>query len=510
MGAPRVTVVGLGPGDDRFVTAATLTVIEGIERRFVRTARHPSAHLVGDATSFDERYERAADFESLYRDLVDELVMAAHESGEVLYAVPGSPLILERTVALLRRDDRIECTVHPAMSFLDLAYDRLGIDPVEDGVQLVDGLQFATQAAGHSGPLLVAHTHAQWVLSEMKLAVDDPDSIDRLGEVVILQRLGTAEESITTVAWEDLDRAVVADHLTSVYIAHLAAPVGAEYVRFHQLARVLRERCPWDIEQTHDTLVRHLIEETYELVDAIADLDEDDPATDEHLIEELGDLLYQIEFHATIAEQQGRFTIADVTRSVHDKLVRRHPHVFGDTAGDISNADDVARQWERIKASERAGSAPVTSLLDGVPRSLPALAAARELGARAAKAGFDWPDVSGPLAKVNEEIEELRAEIDPAATTDRSAARERCTDELGDVLFAVANVARHLGIDTELALRRANDRFRRRFEIIEALATDEGLDLAATDLATLEALWDRAKTALRDTDRSPGEPGDHD
>lgn len=496
MGTPKVTVVGLGPGDERFVTASTLTVIDSIERRFLRTARHPCAHLVGEATSFDDRYETARDFETLYRDLVEELVAAAYESGEILYAVPGSPLVLERTVALLRREDRVECLIHPAMSFLDLAYDRLGIDPVEAGLQLVDALQFTTQAAGHRGPLLVAHTHAQWVLSEMKLAIDDPDTgtDGSADEVALLQRLGTDDESITWVRWDDLDRTVTADHLTTVYIPHLATPVGSEYIRFHQLARTLRERCPWDIEQTHDSLVRHLIEETYELVDAIAELDAEDPSTDDHFIEELGDLLYQIEFHATIAEQQGRFTIADVTRSIHDKLVRRHPHVFATTDTEVNDAADVARQWERIKAAERADEAPATSVLDGVARSLPALATARELGAKAARAGFDWPDVRGPIDKVAEELDELRAEIDTAH--DEITGRERRTDELGDVLFAVANTARHLGIDAELALRRANQRFRQRFEYVERCADEDGIDLRSCDPATLEDYWERAKTAL--------------
>ena len=146
-----------------------------------------------------------------------------------------------------------------------------------------------------------------------------------------MQALGTPDEQIVTTTWAELDRSVEADHLTSLWIPHLAAPVGAEYVRFHQLARTLREQCPWDIEQTHQSLVPYLLEETYEVVDAMQALDPDDPTTDDHLIEELGDLLYQIEFHATIAEQEGRFTIADVAAGVHDKLVRRHPHVFGAT-----------------------------------------------------------------------------------------------------------------------------------------------------------------------------------
>ena len=201
------------------------------------------------------------------------------------------------------------------------------------------------------GPMLVAHTHADWVLSGIKLAVENAGGDET---VVILQRLGTDDERVVTTTWAELDRTVEADHLTSIYIPRLGAPVGEELVRFHELARTLRERCPWDQEQTHRSLVRYLLEETYEVVDALEALDPDDPSTDEALIEELGDLLYQIEFHATIAEQEGRFTMADVARGVHDKLVRRHPHVFGDVVAD--DPDTVVANWDAIKREEKQRS----------------------------------------------------------------------------------------------------------------------------------------------------------
>ena len=215
------------------------------------------------------------------------------------------------------------------MSFLDLVWARLGIDPVESAVRLIDGHEFALAAAGSTGALLITHTHADWVLSDIKLAAEEATGDE---PVVILQGLGTPAERITRTTWSELDRAVEPDHLTCVYVPALGDSVGAGYVRFHQLARTLREQCPWDREQTHASLVPYLVEETFELVDALEALDPDDPSTDEALIEELGDLLYQIEFHATLAEQAGRFSIADVTTGIHDKLVRRHPHVFGDVA----------------------------------------------------------------------------------------------------------------------------------------------------------------------------------
>jgi tetrapyrrole methylase family protein / MazG family protein len=472
-----VTVVGLGPGGREHVTVETLDAIARVPHRYLRTARHPSADLVPAATTFDDLYETADRFADVYAAIVEAVVAAATEHGEVLYAVPGSPLVLERSVGALLADDRVRCDVLPAMSFLDLVWARLRIDPVESAVRLLDGHEFAVAAAGTTGAVLITHTHAHWVLSDIKLAAEEATGDE---EVVILQGLGTPAERITRTTWSELDRTVEPDHLTCVYVPHLGVPVGAGYVRFHQLARTLREQCPWDREQTHASLVPYLVEETFELVDALEALDPDDPSTDEALIEELGDLLYQIEFHATLAEQAGRFSIADVTQGIHDKLVRRHPHVFGDV--DATDAGTVIANWEDIKRHEKAR----TSVFDGVARSLPALAYAQHLARKAAKVGFDWPDVDGPLAKVDEELAELRAAI---AGGDES----RITDELGDLVVAAVNVARHAHVDAELAARGAAAKFRRRFEGVEALAAARHIDLRAADLATLDALWDEVK-----------------
>ncbi len=344
---------------------------------------------------------------------------------------------------------------------------------------MIDGHEFATAAAGESGPLLVAHTHANWVLSDIKLTAEDADPDT---QAVILQALGTPDERVVTTTWAELDNTIDADHLTSVFIPELRAPVGRGYVRFHELARTLRERCPWDVEQTHQSLVPYLIEEAYEVVDAVNGLDLDDPVTDEHLIEELGDLLYQIEFHATIAEQEGRFNIGDVTQGIHDKLVRRHPHVFGDV--EVSGSDEVLTNWDAIKRAEKGRS----SIFEGIPGSLPSLAYAHKVQKKAAKVGFDWPDVDGALPKIAEEAEEVRA---ASALGDAAHTAE----EMGDLLFAVVNVARHLDVDAESALRAAAQKFRTRFEHVERLANERGITMSASELATLDSLWDEVKRA---------------
>ena len=462
------------------MTAAALDAIERVApgRRFLRTARHPAAAAVEGAHSFDHVYDAAARLEEVYATIVERLVEEAGH-GDVVYAVPGSPAVAERTVELLVGDDRVEVDVVPALSFLDLAWTRLGIDPFARGVRVVDGHRFAVEAAGERGPLLVGQCDSASVLSEIKLAFED--EVPRT--VVVLQRLGLPDESISEIAWEDLDRPgmVDPDHLTSLWIPVLAAPVAVELARFVDVVRRLREECPWDREQTHQSLTKYVLEEAYEVVDAIALLDDEGGV--DHLEEELGDLLLQVVLHAAIATQAGDFTLADVATGVTEKMVRRHPHVFGDVQ--VSGADEVHRNWEAIKADEKGTTGAAGSVLDGVPGSLPALAYAAKLSKRAASVGFDWRVLAPVFEKVREELDELEAE--PASA-----------DELGDVLFSVVNVARHLGHDPESALRGAATKFRRRFELVEAAADERGVDLATADEAVVDELWEQAKAQLRE------------
>ncbi|MBV8985461.1 MAG: MazG family protein [Acidimicrobiia bacterium] len=424
---PTVVVLGLGPAGPELLTQAAVDAIARIPERYVRTTRHPAAVAVGDARSFDDVYERAATIEEVYADIVDALVEAAANSGEVLYAVPGSPLVAERTVELLLADGRVDVDVVPGMSFLDLAWTRLGVDPVASGVRLVDGRRFAVEAAGERGPLLVAQLDRGDVLSDVKLAAGD----DHPDEVVVLQRLGLPDENVGTVKWDELDREVDADHLTSLYLPAGAPPIAAEVARFTELVRTLRERCPWDREQTHRTLTRHLLEETYEVLEAIENLDE--PGGVEHLEEELGDLLFQVVFHATLAAEEGSFTLADVATGIHDKLVLRHPHVFGTV--EAETAGEVMQNWEQIKREEKGRA----SIMDGIPGDLPSLLYAHKVQRKAASAGVEVQPVPA---------DELVASTD---------------EEVGALLFGVVALARRAGVDPEAALRATTARFRDEF-----------------------------------------------
>jgi tetrapyrrole methylase family protein/MazG family protein len=440
---PRVVVIGLGPGGPDLLTAATIQAIAATEARFLRTRRHPAARAVPEATSFDDVYEAADDLDAVYPAIVERLVEAAMEHGVVLYAVPGSPVVAERTVELLAADGRVELDVLPALSFLDLAWVRLGIDPVAVGVRIVDGHRFAVEAAGERGPLLVAQCDSPHVLSEVKLALDagiDP-ALAPDASVVVLQRLGLPDERIERIPWTDLDR-VEADHLTSVYLPELAAPVARELTRFVELVEVLRAECPWDREQTHESLRRHLLEESYEVLEAIDHLDPEAGEGYDHLEEELGDLLFQILFHTQLATEAGQFTIADVATTVHDKLHSRHPHVFGDV--DAPAADDVVRNWEQIKKAEKGRE----SVFDGVPDAIPALLFALKVQKKAATLADDGLDVASAATV--------------ALPDDALGAVHQRTDEdtIGALLFAVVDLARLSGVDPETALRAASVRYR--------------------------------------------------
>lgn len=456
---PVVVVVGLGPAGGDLVSERTRSLIGSAEVAFLRTARHPAAAAFADVATFDHRYEGSETFEDVYRAIVEDLVSAAQGAagGSVVYAVPGSPLVAERSVELLRADRRVEVRIEPALSFLDLAWARLGVDPLAAGVRLVDGTRFAGEAAGERGPLLVAQCWSTEVLSDIKLAVDHGE-VDAPGEplsVTLLHHLGLDDERIETVAWDDLDRTIAPDHLTSLWIPRLAAPIGRRMADLVELVRTLRERCPWDRVQTHASLSRHALEEAYEVVDAIAEVARFDAAPEgsagsdagavAHLEEELGDLLFQVVFHARLATEAGRFTLADVAGAVHDKLVARHPHVFGDVTATTPGA--VLANWEVLKVAER-GRAGIT---DGIPSALPALSLVGKLERKARAVGLDEPSFDEARRALASELDALAPAAVGAGAPEPSA---ETAERLGSMLFSTAQLCGRLGVDPEEVLRR--------------------------------------------------------
>jgi tetrapyrrole methylase family protein/MazG family protein len=476
----RVVVVGLGPAGADHVLPVARAALDAVSHRYARTARHPAmADLTAEGMTFetfDALYDAAPDLERAYTEIARALVDAANEQGDVVYAVPGSPVVAERTVALLRDAD-VDLMLVPGVSFADLAWVRLGIDPMECDARVVDGR--AIDRAELAGPLLIAQCDSLFVLSDVKLAL--LEHLDPATPLTALQGLGLADERVVMLPLEELDRgAVVPDHLTSVYVDAGAAGAAREMVRLFQLAKRLRDPggCPWDAEQTHHSLTRYLLEESYEVVEAVEALPADgpiDPNAYAALEDELGDLLYQVVFHAVLAQETGAFTMADVARGIHDKLVRRHPHVFGDVVADATS--DVMRNWEQIKKEEKG----TTSIVEGITPGLPSLLYTHKLFRKAASVGLDPGDLGEALDRIDTAVARLRAGGDDLEA------------DLAQLLAAAVVAARAGGVDAESALRGWAATYRRRFEAMERLALDRDLDLATLDRAGVAALWLEAR-----------------
>jgi tetrapyrrole methylase family protein/MazG family protein len=477
---PKVVVVGLGPAGADLMLPAARAALEAAPVRLARTARHPAVGELARAglkfESLDELYERGADLEEVYAAIAHRVVDTANDHGAVAYAVPGNPAVAERTVSLLRdvaAAGRIDLEVVPGLSFAELAWARLGVDPL-DGVTVVDARDFEV-----GGPMLVAQCDSKLVLSDVKLAL--LEALPPTAPVTVLQRLGLPDEAVRTVPLEDLDRVVDPDHLTSIYVEAPGRAAARELVRLLALAERLRRPggCPWDAEQSHHSLTRYLLEEAYEVVEAVESLPsaapegEVPPQSYAALEDELGDLLYQVIFHAVLAEEAGAFTMADVARGIHDKLVRRHPHVFGDVAAGTSS--EVMRNWEQIKKDEKGSS----SIVAGITPGLPSLLYVHKLFRKAASIGLE----PGSAADARDRLGDTVARLERA---DEAAEVE---DALGELLAAAVVLARSAGIDAESVLRGWAARFRQRFEAMEALAVERGIDLAAVEPGEVEQLW---------------------
>ena len=477
----KITVAGLGPGDFGLITMEAWETMRTAPVLLLRTAKHPTvAELKRRGVkfaSYDALYEQAENFEALYRGIADNLVQRAQAGEELVYVVPGSPLVAERTVVLLReRAVRagVPLTILPGMSFVEILYTRLGLDPI-DGLTIADASDLDRLPVDLPTGLIVTQVYNEAIASETKLNLMEylPDEY----EVVYVHNLGLPDESIRPIPLFELDRQPDIDHLTSLYVPPVRRGETFSLEPLTDVMRTLRSPggCPWDIAQSHESLRRNLIEEVYEVIEAI------DLKDSELLCEELGDLLLQIVFHARMAEEAGGFSMQDVVNGITEKLIRRHPHIFGDVQ--VADAGEVMLNWEAIKKLEKPER---TSALDGVPKDLPALAAAEKLQKKASKVGFDWQEAAPVWEKCAEELAELKE-----AVSEKNAAH--ITEEFGDVLFALVNLSRFLGVDAELALMAANQKFHRRFSYVEQQVKKAGRPWKEYGLAQLDAFWNKAK-----------------
>ncbi|HUG75045.1 MAG TPA: nucleoside triphosphate pyrophosphohydrolase [Acidimicrobiia bacterium] len=468
-----IQAVGLGPaGLDWVSPRATDILLDPGATVVVRTLEHPAARELAakrQVVTCDDLYESADTFDDVYASIVTRLVDLA-ASGPVVYAVPGSPIVGERVVGLLRQAG-VPVALVGAPSFIEAALGAVGVDPLERGLAVLDAHDLPYPLL-LGLPTLIGQLDSATAIDAVRdglLTVLDADA-----EVTLVTDAGGERPGLLRLPLGEL-RASHAGLRVSLFV-DVPAPGWPGLV---QTSARLRQDCPWDREQTHHSLAKHLLEEAHEVLESIerlpseAPLGEPDVAGYVELEEELGDLLIQVVLHATLASEAGMFGIEEVAEGIRRKLVARHPHVFGTVAA--STPEQVMANWEEIKQDEKGRQ----SRLDGIPIGLPALARAFETQARAASVGFDWPSVDGPLDKVAEEVAELAG----AGESSRS-------DEFGDLLFSMVNVARHLGIDPEQALRRTVSRFERRFRAMEA----EG-DIAKLTLEEMDERWEQAKGA---------------
>ncbi len=481
----KLTVIGLGPGAYEQLSLESLRLLKSKSKVVLRTARHPLVERLQaegiDFGSCDDLYEGGSSFAEVYDAVCQRLLQAAARE-DIVYAVPGSPMVAEETVRLLRQQAPaagVELEIKPAMSFLDVAYTALGLDP-SAGLCIADAQDEKALARAGSYPLLLTQLYSRLVASDCKLALMEalPDE----AKVFYLYHLGLPEAECRALPLYELDRQQNIDHLTSLYVPPLAqaekfqVKTGADIRPLAEVMAALRapEGCPWDREQTFASIRSNLIEEAYEYIEAVDAEDAD------NMEEELGDVLMQVVFHAQMAEEAGLFDLQSVIDRVTEKLIHRHPHVFG--TAKVANSSEVLVNWDAIKQQEKQER---HSALDGVAKGLPALLRAYKVQGKAAKVGFDWQEQGQVWNKVEEESNELREAL--------LQGGDEAEKEFGDLLFALVNYARHCRIEPETALNGTVDRFCRRFRHVEERVKESGRPWQDFSLAQLDEFWDEAK-----------------
>ena len=479
----KITVLGLGAGDLDQLPLGIYKILQKTENLFLRTKDHPVIQeLEAEGLtyqSYDDVYEKHDQFEGVYQEIVNSLVTESKEKP-ITYAVPGHPLVAEKTVQLLielSNQGKVEIDIKGGQSFLDAMFTSLKIDPIE-GFQFVDATDLEQEYITFRQHLIICQVYDQMTASHAKLKLMEqlPDDY----EVTIVTAAGSESEQIRTVPLFELDRDTAINNLTSVYVP----PVKHEADLYHQFETLrsviatLRgpEGCPWDQKQTHESLKKYLLEEAYELLEAI---DEED---DDHIIEELGDVLLQVMLHAQIGEDEGYFSIQDVIKGLVSKLIYRHPHVFSDV--NVEDEEEVLKNWQELKSAEKGEA--ITTILTGIPKELSGLLKAEKLQSKAAKVGFDWKELPPVVDKIKEELAEVLAAIE-------QKEQSKIESELGDLLFSIVNLARFIDVNPEQAILKTNMKFTKRFQFIESKLNEINKTFSDVSLEEMDEFWNEAK-----------------
>lgn len=477
----EITVVGLGAGDFEQLPMGVYRTLKNVKEVYMRTLDHPVvAELQKEGVSFisfDEVYEKHDEFLPVYQEIASTLIEKA-EKESVLYAVPGHPLVAEMTIQLLieaEKKGEIQLSIEGGQSFLDAMFTTLKIDPI-DGFQMVDGATFSVHHVHMQNHLLIAQVYDQISASHVKLTLMEkyPDDY----EVTIVTAAGSKEEVIKTVPLYELDHVAEINNLTTVYVPPVqdAKEALKEFSTLREIIATLRspEGCEWDRAQTHESLTRYLLEEAHEAIQAVNEQDDD------HMIEEFGDLLMLVLMNAQIGEDEGYFNLEDIIQAINEKMIRRHPHVFGDVH--VENVAEINANWEKIKKEEHQNYED-ESVLKGEYRAASSLQTSYNYQKKAAKLGFEWGTTEAFWGKVEEELAELREAIE-------KGTKEQQVEEFGDVLTTLVNVARHYKISAEEAMVLANAKFAKRFGYVEQQVKSKWEDYS---VEALLQFWQEAK-----------------
>ena len=479
-----INIIGLGPGSKDSLTIGTIEVLKSNKPIFLRTEIHPTIKYLKDMginfETYDHCYDEYDSFDEVYLNIAKDLVEKYKELGDLVYGVPGHPLVAEKSVSLLVEmceKEGIQYKIHTAVSFVDVIMETLNIDPV-GGLKIIDAFDMDNQIVDTRVGTIITQVYDNMIASEVKFNLSK--FYDDEKEIIFVRAAGVEGiESIRKIPLYQLDWQEDIDYLTSIY---KPKDDSGKYFDFYHLTRILEtlrgeNGCPWDREQTHESIKNGLVEECYEVIEAINNQDDD------NLVEELGDVLLHVVFHGTIGKEEGYFSEHDIIRGICEKMIYRHPHVFkneGDTT-----TEQVVEEWETLKKKEK-GYTSITDSMNNIAKSLPATIRAAKVQKKAAKVGFDWDSIEPAFDKVIEELNEIKEVY-------KNAEVSRILEEVGDLLFSAINVARFLHVDGEEALNTTISKFIERFSYIEKYAIDNGVELSDMTLAEMDELWNESK-----------------
>ena len=478
-----IKIVGLGPGAPEALTIGAVKTLEESNNLYFRTEKHPTVDYLKDRLktfkTCDNYYEEGSSFDEVYQNIANDIIEEYKKTKELVYAVPGHPLVAERSVLNiieLCEKNNIEYSILPAVSFVDAMMDRLKIDPIE-GLKIIDAFDIKNQILDKRIGTIITQVYNGLIASEVKLELLEHYNDDT--EIIYVRAAGIeGQESIRRIPLYELDMQEDIDYLTSVYIPK-DLNNKKDFYDFLDIIETLRGEngCPWDREQTHESIKNNLLEECYEVVEAI---DEDNI---DSLIEELGDVLLHVVFHATIGKEDGYFNINDIIESASKKMIYRHPHVFKNDS--VETSEEVLVNWEELKKKEKKYNT-ISEEIDGIAKTLPALTKAHKVQKKVAKVGFDFKNVNEAATKVEEELKEV-------LDVYKSNNREKIINEIGDLIFACVNVSRMLSVDEEEALNTSIKKFSKRFSFIEKSILDSGKNIEEVSIDDMNKLWEEAK-----------------